>query len=269
MDAPKPPPPCHNHDTSEDLATILASLPVIEVDHNQHFLKTAKYESEIRNLLKYQRGSCPGVPTSPHIIQLLGRSSDDRLVFAKLTPRYTLAFVRTLDVYKTWILQLISGLQCLHSLGIVHRDLRIDNLLFSLDGKNLLICDLEGRWGNRMAPEVSRQPVLDARWTEKSDIYDLGHVIKGMVYGFVPITNLVEWPVPPPLQGVVEACTRESPHERPSLEELYAMVDAVSTANSWGLENDFYKGQQHKATEIIVEEQEGGGSGTGPVGLEE
>jgi hypothetical protein len=35
-----------------------------------------------------------------------------------------------------------------------------------------VFCDLEGRWGNRLAPEVSREPVLDAGWTKKSDIYD-------------------------------------------------------------------------------------------------
>ncbi|KAI9861046.1 MAG: hypothetical protein M1813_005475 [Trichoglossum hirsutum] len=230
-DAPKPPPPCEE-DTSEDLAAVLASLPVVEVDPDKHFVKKGKYESEIRNLLKCQGGSCPGVPISPYIIRLLGRSSNDELVFEKFKSRYVLAFVRTLDIYKSWILQLISGLRSLHSFGIVHRDLRIDNLLFSPDNTNILICDLEGQWGNRLAPEVSRQPILDAGWTEKSDIYDLGHMIKGMVYGNAPITNLVEWPVPPPLSGIVEACTRELPHERPSLEELCIMVDGINVADS-------------------------------------
>ena len=88
-------------------------------------------------------------------------------------------------------------------------------MLFSPDIANTLICDLEGRWGNPLAPEVSfRQPVLDAVSTEKSDIYDLGQVIKGMRYGNAPMTNLVEWPVHPPLSGIVETCTRELPHER-------------------------------------------------------
>ncbi|KAJ5575594.1 hypothetical protein N7535_002520 [Penicillium sp. DV-2018c] len=118
-------------------------------------------------------------------------------------------------------------MKLLHSLGIIHRDLRIDNVVFSPDTSRVLICDLEGRWGNRLAPEVSREPVLDAGWTEKSDIYDLGYLIKGMIYGNVPLTFAVEWYVPPPLAAVVEACTRNKPEERPSLDDLYAMVEKI------------------------------------------
>ncbi|KAI9726556.1 MAG: hypothetical protein M1834_008998 [Cirrosporium novae-zelandiae] len=219
-------------DDSENLSTILSSLPSMNVDPDKHFVKKGKYESEIRNLLKCQGGSCPGEPISPHIIQLLGKSSDGKLVFEKFKPRYIVALFHSLDTYKSWILQLIAGLKCLHLLGIVHRDLRLDNLLFSPDGRRLLICDLEGQWGNRLAPEISHQPVLNAGWTEKSDIYDLGHVIKGIVYGNAPITNLVEWPVPPPLDAIVKACIRDSPQERPSLEELEMMVGGIKVADS-------------------------------------
>lgn len=214
-------------DDSEELGPVLASLPVVEVDFSKHFVKEGKYKSEIRNLLKCQGGSCPGVPKSSHIIQLLKKSPDGKLVFKKFKPRYFLVYIYPLAAYKDWSLQIISGLKCLHSLGIVHRDLRIDNVDFSSDTSRVLICDLESRWGNRLAPEFSREPVLDAGWTEKSDIYDLGYLIKGMIYGNVPITNAVEWPVPPPLDAVVEACIRNRPEERPSLDELYAMVDKI------------------------------------------
>ena len=122
-----------------------------------------------------------------------------------------------------WILQLINGVRCLHALGIVHGDLRIDNVVFSHDGARLLIIDLEGRWGNRLAPENSGYDNLDAGWTEKSEIYDVGPLIKGMVYGNDAITNAVEWPVPKPLDAFVAACMRHRPEERPSLDELYAM----------------------------------------------
>lgn len=214
-------------DDSEELDTILAALPIVEVDSSKHFVKKGKYKSEISNLLECQGGSCPGVPKSAHIIQLLGKSPEGKLVFEKFKSRYVLGYIYPLAVYKDWLLQIISGMKKLHFLGIIHRDLRIDNIVFSADTSRVLICDLEGRWGNRLAPEVSREPVLDAGWTEKSDIYDLGYLIKGMIYGNVPITMAVEWFAPPPLAAVVEACTRSKPEERPSLDDLYAMVEKI------------------------------------------
>ncbi|RJE20386.1 STYKc [Aspergillus sclerotialis] len=221
--APLPP-----DDDSEDVSAILSLLPVVEVNPNKHFVKKPKYNSEIQNLLKCQGGSCPGVPKSNNIVQLLGKSPQGDLVFEKFRPRYILAFVNTLAMYKRWILQLISGLGCLHSLGIIHRDLRIDNLVFSSDGSRLLICDLEARWGNRLAPEISRHPALEAGWTEKSDIHDIGNVIKGMIYGNAPITNQVEWHVPSPLAAIVDACMSDVPEERPRLDDLYAMVEKIN-----------------------------------------
>ena len=216
-------------DDSEDLRAALVSLPVIEPDSSKHFLKAGKYVSEIQNLLKCQGGSCPGTPVSPHIIQLLGKSPDRKLVFKKFYPRVALVYINPLKQFKTWLLQLISGLKTLHSLGIVHRDLRIDNLVFSVDHSEMFIIDLEGRWGNQQAPELSREPTLDAGWTEKSDIYDLGKLIKCMVYGNAPDTGAVEldWAIPSPLDSLVEACTRKVPEQRPSLDELYTMVDSI------------------------------------------
>ncbi|KAL8994461.1 MAG: hypothetical protein Q9188_007058, partial [Gyalolechia gomerana] len=102
-DAPEPPPAFD--DPPEDLTAILDLLPVLDVNPDKHFVKTGRYESEIRNLLKCQGGSCPGVPISPHIIQLLGRSSNGDLIFERFEPRYIiLAFIRTVDVYSSWIL---------------------------------------------------------------------------------------------------------------------------------------------------------------------
>ncbi|KAL9096136.1 MAG: hypothetical protein Q9165_001659 [Trypethelium subeluteriae] len=223
-DAPEP---SMLDDDSEDVTTELALLPEIAVDPEQHFTKKCKYRSEIHNLLLCQGGVCPGVPKSEYIIPLLGKSAAGELVFERFTSRWVLALLHPLARYKAWILQVINGLACLHSLGIVHRDLRIDNLVFSSDRSHLYIIDLESRWGNHLAPEILWEPTLDAGWNEKSDIYDLGCTIKGMVYGNVPITGVVEWDVPSPLDMIVEACTQSSPEERPSLDVLHNMVAAI------------------------------------------
>ena len=185
--APSPP---DSDDDFEGVNAALALLPEVEVD-SKHFLKKSKYVSEIQNLIACQGVSCPGVPISTRIIQLLGKSSIGALVFEKFEPRYVqLASVHPLGTYKACILQVISGLRCLHSLGIVHRDLRIDSLLFSSNNSQLLFCNLKSQQENRLAPEVSHQPVLDAGCTQKSDIYDLGYLVKGIIHANAPITNM-------------------------------------------------------------------------------
>ncbi|KAK4183564.1 kinase-like domain-containing protein [Podospora australis] len=217
-------------DDFEDVSDLVAKLPLIQVDPSKHFTKKGKYRSEIENLLKCQGGSCPGTVLSPHLVHLLGASADGQLVFEKLSTRGpVLARFFSLETYKRWILDIIDALSCLHSLGIVHRDLRIDNCLFAQDGSRLVVCDLESRWGQRAAPEIAFDGgVEDSGWTTRSDIYDIGNCIKCMVYANAPITNQVEWPVPQPLRAVVEACMRKSPDDRPTLLELQKMVEAIS-----------------------------------------
>ncbi|KAB8532583.1 hypothetical protein FH972_025528 [Carpinus fangiana] len=224
LDQP-PKPPVSDEDDSEDVSFELEKLPLIEVDADLHFQKKPKYKSEILNLLACQGGTCPGTPLSAHITPLLGRSKDGALILPKYT-RHPLPLhqLHTLASIKQWLLDLINGLQCLHSLDIVHRDLRIANVVFSNDHKNMLICDLEGRWGNRNAPEVLHNQSTDCGWSEKSDIYDIGPLIKGMYYANAPINSFVEWPVPSPLDRIVNACMHPAPDDRPSLEELALLV---------------------------------------------
>jgi hypothetical protein len=157
----------HRHpqrdDDTEDVSAALALLPQIQVDPSRHFVKEAKYPSEIYNLLKCQGGACPGKPLSPHIIQLLGKSANGKLVFERLLPRY-LIFHRfcSVAVYKRWILHLIEAVRCLHSLNIIRRDLHLENLLFSADGERQVVADLECRWGQRTAPEIACDDGLDS-----------------------------------------------------------------------------------------------------------
>ncbi|KAI1124891.1 kinase-like protein [Nemania abortiva] len=225
-----PPEPIDIEDDFEDVSDLVAQLPLVDVDTDKHFTKKGKYRSEIKNLLTCQSGSCPGKPLSPHLVQLLGRSDKGELVFGKLEQCYS-AFFKTSDLatYKSWVLQIISALETLHSLGIIHRDLRTDNLLFSKDGKKVTVCDLEGRWGQRAAPEVAWEG-LDAGWSAKSDIYDIGNCIKCMVYANNPITSQVEWPVPEPLEAVVQACMRVEPERRPTLQELRVILENIETS---------------------------------------
>lgn len=71
-------------DDSEDVSDLVGGLPLVEVNEQQHFVKKGKYRSEIHNLLACQNGSCPGQPDSRCLIQLLGRSDKNELVFPQL-----------------------------------------------------------------------------------------------------------------------------------------------------------------------------------------
>lgn len=114
-----------------------------------------------------------------------------------------------------------SGLS--HSLGIVHRDLRVENLLFTKDGSTIIICDLVSHWGIRRAPEIDRGIHLDAGWTKKSDIYDLGSCIQALIYGNAPLLPTVEWPVPVP------KCTPMAV-PRPHKVGRYGQINLTTTA---------------------------------------
>ena len=104
---------------SSGLGSFLALLPYGDFDEETHFFKTPKYDSETLDLLLCQEGSCPGISDSPTIVNLLGRTRDGRLVFERFEPYYVLALLHPLTSYRSWILQIISGLQCLHSFGMV------------------------------------------------------------------------------------------------------------------------------------------------------
>ncbi|KAI1495740.1 kinase-like domain-containing protein [Biscogniauxia marginata] len=226
LEAPEP-----IEDDFKQINDLIDSLPLVDIDTVKHFVKKGKYRSEVENCLSVRAAPCPGEPKSHHLNRLLGKSQDGELVFEKLLPcQFAIRKFSALDDFKRWVLDLIDALSCLHSLGIVHRDVRIDNCLFSNDGKRLVLCDLESRWGQRSPPENATQGVLDdAGWSAKSDIYCVGECIKCMVYGNTPATNYVEWPVPPPLNAIVAACMRKSPEECLSLDELRGMLENITT----------------------------------------
>ena len=225
---PYPPPLPESDEATDNLSSVMARLPLVSPDPDKHHIKRVRYASEISNYLKCQGGSCPGEPKSLHIVQLLGRCSDTDIVFKKYVPRQAIIYrVHSQATYKRWILQLIQGLACLHSLGIVQRDLRVENLLFTKDGSTIIICDLESHWGIRRAPEIDRGIHLDAGWTTESDIYDLGSCIQALIYGNAPLLPTVEWPVPEPFAAIVEACQNVRPWQRPDLTKLADMVKSI------------------------------------------
>lgn len=221
-------------DDDEDVHDLLSNLSTITYKPQLHFAKRSTYRSEITNLLHCQGGRCPGTPLSPHIVQLLGIDSKHRLLFKKMAPWRSLERrIRSVTAYKRSILQIISGLEALHSIGIVHRDFRLENLLFDEEEQRVVICDLESRWGNRLAPELHGRYGVEDVWTAQTDIFDLGLCIRNLIYMKNLIFPTVELPLPAPFDKLVEACTRRKPEDRPSLNELRSMVEHIHDDSCW------------------------------------
>lgn len=228
MICPVPHLPSEPEPDDEDLNDLLGLLPVVDFDAHLHFRKRGKYRSEISNLLRCQGGICPGTPLSPHIVQLLGADTQGNLVFPKLAQWQRFgARLRSASAYKRYILQLLSGLEALHTVGIIHRDIRLDNLVFNESADCLVICDLESRWGNHNAPEIRGSVGLSQVWTPQTDIYDLGECIKCLVYMNNPIMLTIERPLPSPIAEIVDRCQQQNSEQRPTLQDVRLLVLSI------------------------------------------
>uniref|UniRef100_A0A0W0EUK3 Protein kinase domain-containing protein n=1 Tax=Moniliophthora roreri TaxID=221103 RepID=A0A0W0EUK3_MONRR len=118
-----------------------------------HFVQTCRSQHENLHLFK-SRGRL-------HVVQLLDRTEDGRLVFEKY-PRISLEAFTAFDV-----------MEALHSRGFVHRDVVARNFLQVVTGDGTLVaCDLETDHASVTckAPELS---VENPPYTVESDVYGI------------------------------------------------------------------------------------------------
>ncbi|KAF8070066.1 kinase-like domain-containing protein [Lyophyllum atratum] len=223
---PYHPPPDEPESDDEDTTHEVLDLPVIVFDEKIHFAKRSKYKSEVFHLLRIKGGS-------PHVVELLGRTDDGQLVF----PRYEQGMRApssvgplTIAVLRRWSLQLAEAVSFLHSLGIIHRDLHIRNVLVTADFQNMLLCDFECHWGSSEAPEIRRSLHLshsERPYTEKSDVYCFGLMLNSIIMVNLPRNPWVHFTAPPPFSSILQACRAENCVDRPSMREVKAMLEAI------------------------------------------
>lgn len=148
-------------------------------------------------------------------------------------------------------LDVAHGMQYLHSLGFIHRDLKSDNLLIATD-KSIKIADFgvarievqaEGmtpetgtyRW---MAPEMIQHRL----YTHKVDVYSFGIVLWELITGSLPFQNMtavqaafavvnkgvrpiIPQDCPPALAEIISRCWDANPDARPGFSQIVRMLE--------------------------------------------
>jgi dienelactone hydrolase len=148
-------------------------------------------------------------------------------------------------------IQLARGLGAAHRRGVVHRDLKPDNIFLALDGR-VKILDfglatlhdvrptsslppatepgqrpLAGGTAGYMAPEQLRGQAVDHR----ADIFALGAVLQEMITGSRPDTSALATAspeVPPALSAIISQCLADRPEDRfQTVAEVEAGLDSI------------------------------------------
>jgi serine/threonine protein kinase len=178
---------------------------VLKVLHRRHAGRWDFAERLVREASLLAEVRCPCVP----IVYGAGALEDGRpyFVMERLRGRDLRAELRRVGVMSVptavrLVREVLSTLASIHARGIVHRDVKLDNLLFSDDGRLMLLdfglaCRIDDalrttgrgvalgtlRW---MAPEQHRAEEVDAR----TDVYAAGLVLYELVAGRGPFDHL-------------------------------------------------------------------------------
>ncbi|KAF8878992.1 kinase-like domain-containing protein [Gymnopilus junonius] len=128
------------------------------------------------------------------------------------------------------MLDVIDGVTYLHSLGIVHRDLVMRNIL---DSNPLVICDLQSHHATSHCHPVEIDDGDYSKFSFASDVFALGALLWECCFYNNPLNRavLLDNPPPPPFRDIFIACTQERAEDHPTITQLRAMYDTIRLSN--------------------------------------
>ncbi|CAN4086178.1 unnamed protein product [Withania somnifera] len=154
-------------------------------------------------------------------------------------------------------LDIAHGMQYLHAEGILHRDLKSENLLLDEDMcvkvADFGISCLESQCGSAkgftgtyrwMAPEM----IKEKNHTKKVDVYSFGIVLWELLTALTPFDDMtpeqaafavcqkkarppIPAACPAPIQNLIKQCWANNPHKRPHFEEIVTVLESYAEAN--------------------------------------
>ena len=186
--------------------------------------------------------------------------------------------IKTKDMIKKIIIQVIEIIKYLHSLDIIYRDIKPENILLDKD-YNVKLCDYG--WASYLSkgqfcsaycgtPEyVSPEVIKKYPYDEKVDIWGIGVLIFELVFGYPPFTsnfnedrfnNIKEGKIIWPkdlndmvLKDLIEKILKVNPKDRISLDEIEKhqwLCDTYKKMKEEKKTNDTFENKEKSQTEI-------------------
>ena len=186
--------------------------------------------------------------------------------------------IKTKEMIKKIIIQVIEIIKYLHSLDIIYRDIKPENILLDKD-YNVKLCDYG--WASYLSkgqfcsaycgtPEyVSPEVIKKYPYNEKVDIWGIGVLIFELVFGYPPFTSnfnedrfnnikegKINWPKDlndMELKDLIEKILKVNPKDRISLDEMEKhqwLFDTYKKMKEEKKTNDTFENKEKSQTEI-------------------